>query len=95
MTERKERAKAIAAMIETDIQSAAGRLQPGETLQLHLSYDLFLQLQIHTDKITGEHGAPMYFGDARAMVLIDNAVPTGELSYTVLIVTKHRKLEGV
>ena len=93
MTEREEEAKAIAAMIETDIQSAAARMQPGESLQLQISYDLFLQLRFHTDTITGEQGAPMHFGDAR--VLINEAARTGEHSYTVLIVTACRKLEGI
>ena len=63
MTEREERAKAIAAMIATDIESAAERLEPGETLQLQISYD--------------------------------NEEPIDKLSYTILIVAKHRKLEDI
>ena len=93
MTEREEQAKAFAAMIETDIQSAAGRMQPGETLQLLLSYDLFLELRFHSESVEGDDGAPMYFGDAR--VFINTAERTGALTYTVLIGTAHRELEGI
>lgn len=93
MTEREEQAKAIATMIATDIQSAAARMQPGDTLQLKITYNLFMRIRFRTNAITGEQGAPMHFGDAR--VLINDTAPTGELSYTVLIATACRKMEGV
>ena len=93
MTEREERADAFSELIAADVQRAAARLEPGESLQLEVSYELFLELRFHTDTVTGEQGAPMYFGDAR--VLINEAAQTGELSYTVLIVTKRRKLEDI
>ena len=93
MTEREERADGFSEMIAADVQRAAARLEPGNSLQLQLSYELFLELRSHTKTISGDDGAPMHFGEAR--VLINNTAPTGELSYTVLIVAKHRKLEGV
>ena len=93
MTEREKQAEAIAAMIATDIQSAAARLEQGESLQLQMTYELFLELRSQTKTIRGKDGAPMYFGEARAM--INNSIPTGELSYMVLIATAYRKLEGV
>ncbi len=93
MIEREERADAFSEMIAADVQRAAARMQPGESLQVQMTYKLFLELRSFTTTIKGDDGAPMHFGEAR--VLINDTAPTGELSYTVLIVTKHRKLEGI
>ena len=93
MTEREERADGFSEMIAADVQRAAARLEPGESLQLQMTYELFFELRSHTKTISGDNGAPMYFGEARA--LINNSMPKGELSYMVLIATACRKLEGV
>lgn len=93
MTEREERADAFSELIAADVQRAAARMLPGESMQLQLSYELFLELRSHTKTISGDDGAPMHFGDAR--VLINNATQSGAMLYTVLIETARRKLEGI
>lgn len=92
MAKREKQAEAIAAMIATDIQRAAARLQPGDTLQLQITYNLFMRIRFRTNAITGEQGATMYFGDAQ--VLINESLCSGNVAYAVSIVTKTRIFGG-